>query len=111
MGGKGGGLLNTLTLGLLGTPETPSQAPIIIHQPAPASGGVTNEQLAQKIEETKAPKDPKKQAPTPRSAPVQQAKKKQRRAAASGGRRRNVLTSGRGLETTARTTRKTLLGQ
>ena len=85
-----------------GTKQAKAPPPTVIHTPAPESGG-PKENL-QPIQAAKAPK--------PSDAGVSAAKKKQSRiAAAAGGRARNILTSGRGLDTEANTTKKTLLGQ
>ncbi len=108
MGGGGvGGLLrqavNVSTLGLLNLgSESESRAPIVIHQPGPAQGGARETPAVTQAE----------RAPRPSDTAVKAAKKKQSRiAAAAGGRARNILTSGQGLTTPARTTKKTLLGQ
>lgn len=96
--GQVGNILDTLT-GQVGGEVQPT---IIQSAPAAAQGGPKAiKPLAQA--ET---------APKPADAAIQAARKKQSRiAAAAGGRAGNILTSGQGLTTPARTTKKTLLGQ
>lgn len=102
---KGLGLLVEVgTLGIIDPTPSGAKTPQVI-QPEPAP----------EQREAKKPKAPSRSDGTlgPDDKRVKAAKKKQRRITASGGgRSRNILTSGRGLSTEARTTRKkSLLGQ
>lgn len=111
-----GGLLNFATLGVLGDKPQQAQAPIIIQTPAPSAGGGgggggqgvnTNTNTP----DTGPASKPSDNIPSPGDKEIAQAKKRQRLAAKAGGRSRTILTGGRGLGTSANTTKKVLLGQ
>ncbi len=96
------GLIKEKEIGkLLG--ESQGNKPTIIQSaPAAAQGGPKAVKPSAQIET----------APKPADAAIQAARKKQSRiAAAAGGRAGDIRTTGRGLLTPVRTTKKVLLGQ